>query len=219
MREIFDAELKQIGDDLVEMATMVHTAVTQAGKALLEADLQVAQDVITGDHAIDALHRTLDERCVHILAQQAPVATDLRIVVSALRMSATLERMGDLARHVAEVARGRYPAHAIRATAEPTFAGMATAAAEVAHEVTVLLSTRDVELAGEIEKNDDVLDDLHAQTFATILSPEWDGSTQEAVDITLVGRYFERFGDHATSIARRIVFLVTGDVDDGPPHD
>jgi phosphate transport system protein len=218
MREIFDAELRQIGDDLVEMARRVETAVAQAGKALLEADLQVAQDVIAADHEIDALQRTLDERCVHILAQQAPVATDLRVVVSALRMSATLERMGDLARHVAEVARGRYPAHAIRATAEPTFAAMAAAAADVASEVTVLLSTRDVALANEIEKNDDVLDNLHAETFATLLSPDWDGSTQEAVDITLVGRYLERFGDHATSIARRIVFLVTGDVDEGPVH-
>ncbi|ACZ31977.1 phosphate uptake regulator, PhoU [Xylanimonas cellulosilytica DSM 15894] len=219
MRQIFEAELRQIGDDLVEMAQLVEQAVAGAGKALLEADLQTAQQVIAGDHEIDALHRALDERCVHILAQQAPVATDLRVVVSALRMSATLERMGDLARHVAEVARGRYPAHAIRATAQPTFAGMAEAAAEVAREVTVLLSTRDLELAGEIEKNDDVLDNLHAQTFATILGPEWDGTTQEAVDITLVGRYLERFGDHATSIARRIVFLVTGDVDEGPTHD
>jgi phosphate transport system protein len=219
MRQIFDAELKQIGDDLIEMATQVEAAVTRAGSALLEADLQVAQEVIAADHEIDRLQRELDERCVHILAQQAPVATDLRVVVSALRMSATLERMGDLARHVAEVARGRYPARAIPAAAEPTFAAMAAAAADVAHEVTVLLSTRDLELASAIERDDDVLDNLHAQTFATILGPDWDGTTQEAVDITLVGRYLERFGDHATSIARRIVFLVTGDVDEGPTHD
>ena len=218
MRQIFDAELKQIGDDLVEMATRVEAAVTRGGKALLEADLQLAQEVIEADHEIDTLQRSLDERCVHILAQQAPVATDLRVVVSALRMSATLERMGDLARHVAEVARGRYPAHAIRHSAEPTFTAMVAAAADVAHEVTVLLSTRDLELAGQIERNDDVLDNLHAETFATILSPEWDGSTQEAVDITLVGRYLERFGDHATSIARRIVFLVTGDVEQAAAH-
>ncbi|WP_425955988.1 phosphate signaling complex protein PhoU [Xylanimonas sp. McL0601] len=215
MRQIFDAELRQIGEDLVQMSRMVDAAVTRAGKALLEADLQVAQEVIAADHDIDALQRELDERCVHLLAQQAPVATDLRIVVSALRMSMTLERMGDLARHVAEVARGRYPAHAIRPTAQPTFVAMAEAASEVAREVTTLLGTRDLELASEIEKNDDVLDDLHEQTFATLLSPEWDGTTQEAVDITLVGRYYERFGDHATSVARRIVFLVTGDVEDG----
>jgi phosphate transport system protein len=211
MREIFDAELRQVGDDLSAMADLVRSAVHRAGTALLEADLQLAQDVIAADHEIDALQRDLDERCVHLLAQQAPVATDLRIVVSALRMSATLERMGDLARHVAEVARGRYPAHAIRPAAEPTFRAMAAAADAVADEVCTLLATRDLELADAIQKDDDVLDDLHQQTFATLLGPEWEGSTQEAVDITLVGRYYERFGDHATSIARRIVFLVTGE--------
>ncbi|PZR51606.1 phosphate transport system regulatory protein PhoU [Xylanimonas oleitrophica] len=211
MREIFEAELRQVGDDLIAMSRQVESAVTRAGKALLEADLQLAQEVIASDHQIDASHRDLDERCVHLLAQQAPVATDLRIVVSALRMSATLERMGDLARHVAEVARGRYPAHAIAGAAEPTFAAMAQAANEVARQVTTLLASRDLELAEAVEKGDDRLDDLHQETFAAILGPEWSGTTQEAVDITLVGRYYERFGDHAVSIARRIVFLVTGD--------
>jgi phosphate transport system protein len=211
MRQIFEAELKQVGDDLQTMSELVQSAVRRAGRALLEADLGLAQAVIAGDHEIDALQRHLDERCVHLLAQQAPVATDLRVVVSALRMSATLERMGDLARHVAEVARGRYPARAIAATARPTFTAMAAAAGDVAEEVCTLLSTRDLQLADAIQKNDDVLDDLHQQTFATLLGPDWDGSTQEAVDVTLVGRYYERFGDHATSIARRIVFLVTGE--------
>jgi len=219
MRKIFDAELKQIGDDLVEMSRMVEVAVTRAGEALLNADIQVAQEVIVGDHEIDALQRELDERCVHILAQQAPVATDLRIVVAALRMSATLERMGDLARHVAEVARGRFPAKAIPAVAEPIFAAMVEAAKTVSGEVVTLLDTRDIELAAEISRDDDVLDNLHAETFATLLDPSWSGTVQEAIDITLVGRYLERFGDHATTIARRIVFLVTGDVaDDGPVH-
>jgi phosphate transport system protein len=138
------------------------------------------------------------------------VATDLRTVVAALRMSSTLERMGDLARHVAEVARGRYPDRAIMPDAEPTFAAMVDAAIKTARNVTTLLRSRDVSLAVEIEGDDDVLDDLHIQTFATILGPQWGGSAQQAVDITLVGRYLERFGDHATSIARRVVFLVTG---------
>ncbi len=218
MRKIFDAELKQIGDDLVQMSKMVEVAVTRAGEALLNADLQVAQEVIVGDHDIDALQRDLDERCVHLLAQQAPVATDLRIVVSALRISMTLERMGDLARHVAEVARGRFPAKAIRPAAEETFTAMVDAAKAVAGEVVTLLESRDIELAAAIERDDDVLDNLHAETFSTLLDPAWDGTPQEVIDITLVGRYLERFGDHATTIARRIVFLVTGGVDDGAVH-
>ena len=219
MRQIFVSELKQIGDDLVSMAELVEVAVTNAGIALTEADVALAQQVIVGDAEIDALQRILDERCVHILAQQAPVATDLRVVVSALRMSATLERMGDLARHIAEVARGRYPNLAIYGPARETFTKMVNAAAEVSREVTQLLRTRDVELAAEIQANDDILDGLHAQTFATMLSSDYSGTVQEAVDITLVGRYLERFGDHATSIARRIIFLVTGEVDEMPIAD
>jgi phosphate transport system protein len=210
VREIFEAELRQIGDDLIEMAAKVETAITHAGAALLDANLQVTQDVIAGDHAIDALYHALDERCIHVLAQQAPVATDLRTVVSAMRMSATLERMGDLARHVAEVARGRYPEHAIPEPALETFSAMVEAAIHAARAVAQLMTTHDLGLAIEIEGGDDVLDDLHLQTFGTILAPGWGGTTQEAIDITLVGRYLERFGDHATSIARRIIYLVTG---------
>jgi phosphate transport system protein len=213
MRQIFAAELRQIGDDLAEMARLVEAAISQAGAALLDANLEVTQHVIARDQDIDALHHALDERCVHVLAQQAPVATDLRIVVSAMRMSATLERMGDLARHVAEVARGRYPGHAIPEPARPTFAAMVDAAVGAARAVTTLMRTHDIGLAIEIEGGDDLLDDLHLQTFATILSPAWGGTTQEAVDITLVGRYLERFGDHATSLARRVIYLVTGSTD------
>lgn len=211
MREIFDAELRQVGEDLAEMSRLVESAVTRAGKALLEADLELAQEVIASDKTIDHIEASLDERCVHILAQQAPVATDLRVVVSALRMSASLERMGDLARHVAQVARGRYPAHAIVPAAEETFARMSEAAIRVAQRTTTLLTTRDLDVAAAIERDDDLLDELHAETFNKLLAPEWDGTVQEAIDITLVGRYYERFGDHGVSVAKRVTFLVTGD--------
>jgi phosphate transport system protein len=146
------------------------------------------------------------------------VATDLRKLVAAMRMSATLERMGDLARHVAEVARGRYPDHAIRPSVEPTFAKMIDAAKVVAGEMTQLLDTLDLDLAAQLQADDDILDKLHEETFNEVLSPQWDGDAQEVVDITLVGRYLERFGDHATSVARRVTFLVTGEVEEGAVH-
>jgi phosphate transport system protein len=213
MREIFDAELKHVGDGLIEMSRLVESAITRAGAALLDGEHQLAQGVIAADHAIDRLEDELDERCVHLLAQQAPVATDLRVVISALRISATLERMGDLAQHVAEVARGRYPALAIPASARPTFVAMNEAAGLVARRTTELLSTRDIALAEEIEQGDDAIDQLHQDTFAATLSPEWTGTAQETVDVTLLGRYYERFGDHGVSVARRITFLVTGEFD------
>ncbi|MFE6971226.1 phosphate signaling complex protein PhoU [Isoptericola sp. NPDC057653] len=214
MREIFEAELRQVGDDLIEMSRLVESAIRRAGDALLEADHQLAQEVIASDHAIDRLEAELDERCVYLLAQQQPVATDLRVVISALRISATLERMGDLARHVAEIARGRYPAQAVPGPARETFVKMHGAAVHVAQRTTALLATRDVALAAEVEQDDDLLDALHQDTFAAMLDPEWPGTAQETVDVTLLGRYYERFGDHGVSVARRITFLVTGNFDD-----
>jgi phosphate transport system protein len=214
MRKVFEAELQGVGDDLIAMATAVHTAIERAGQALLNKDHQLAQEVIIDDARIDAMQRFLDERCVHILAQQAPVATDLRTLVAALRMSATLERMGDLASHVAEIARGRYPASAIPDALRPVFERMIEAATDAVKQVTVLLRTRDLALASAIARDDDILDNLRTETYASLLHPEWTGTSQEAVDITLLGRYLERIGDHSTSISRRIVFLVTGEVKD-----
>ncbi|HUX69962.1 MAG TPA: phosphate signaling complex protein PhoU [Cellulomonadaceae bacterium] len=211
MREIFEAELRQLGEDLATMSERVERAITSAGNALLNADLQVAESVITDDLAIDALERDLDERCIHLLAQQQPVATDLRVVVSALRMSATLERMGDLARHVAQVARGRYPHEAIPPSLSGTFAEMHDAACRVARRTTTLLKTHDLALAEDIERDDDLLDALHEDTFTALLGGGWTGTPQETVDVTLLGRYYERFGDHGVSIARRVTYLVTGD--------
>lgn len=211
MREIFEAELQQIGDDLADMSRLVESAISRAGVALLTADLQLAQSVIADDRRIDQLERDLDERCVLLLAQQAPVATDLRVVVSALRMSASLERMGDLARHIAQVARGRFPQHAMAPIVEGTFASMQDAATRVARRTTTLLTTRDLEVASNIQRDDDLLDQLHQDTFQTLFSESWNGTTQETVDVTLVGRYYERFGDHGVSVARRVVYLVTGD--------
>lgn len=211
MREIFDAELKQLQDDLVAMSRRVEHAITAAGEALLHQDLALAESVIADDLAIDALERDLDERCVLLLAQQQPVATDLRVVVSALRMSATLERMGDLARHVAQVARGRYPRAAVDPALTGVFTEMNDAARRVAQRTTQVLTTHDLTEAEGIERDDDLLDSLHEDTFRVLLSPGWTGTPQQTVDVTLLGRYYERFGDHAVSVARRIVYLVTGD--------
>lgn len=210
MRDIFDAELHQLGEDLAAMSGRVEQAITNAGIALLTADLALAESVIADDLAIDAIERDLDERCVLLLAQQQPVATDLRIVVSALRMSASLERMGDLARHVAQVARGRYPRHAVPQALSGTFAEMHDAAVRVARRTTTLLNSREVQLAESIEQDDDLLDELHEDTFAALLGGSWAGTTQETIDVTLLGRYYERFGDHGVSVARRVTYLVTG---------
>ncbi len=217
MREIFDAELKALGDDLQAMAHRVEHGITSAGLALATADLALAETVIADDLAIDQLERQLDERSIHLLAQQQPVATDLRVVVTALRMSATLERMGDLARHIAEIARGRYPRTAVPQALSGTFAEMDDAARRLADRICTLLETRDLDLAEKIENDDDLLDNLHADTFTAMLGGGWAATPQQTVDVTLLGRYYERFGDHGVSIARRVVYLVTGDLSAGEP--
>lgn len=210
MRDIFEAELTQLGEDLAAMSRLVEHAITSAGTALLTADLALAESVIVDDAAIDALEADIDERCVQLLAQQAPVATDLRVVVTSLRISASLERMGDLARHVAQVARGRYPVAAVDPSMSGTFAEMHDAAVRVARRTTTLLTNRDLSLAESIEADDDLLDELHEDTFAALLGGSWTGDPQQTIDVTLLGRYYERFGDHAVSVAKRVVYLVTG---------
>ncbi|MCL2454936.1 MAG: phosphate signaling complex protein PhoU [Micrococcales bacterium] len=217
MREIFDAELTQLGEDLVAMAGRVHTAIQSAGQALLTADLALAESVIADDIAIDALNRDLDERCVMLLARQQPVATDLRVIISSLRIASSLERMGDLARHVAQTARRRYPDPAVVEPVRAIFETMDQAAVRVADRLVRLLTTRDLSIADSLERDDDLLDEAHAASFAAQLDGTWTGTPQQIVDVTLLARYYERFGDHGVSIAQRIRYLVTGEwVEDGP---
>ena len=216
MREIFEAELKQLGVDLVTMSRQVEVAIQNAGTALLTSDVGLAESVIVADGAIDAIERDLDERCVLMIAQQAPVATDLRVVVSALRMSATLERMGDLARHVAKLARMRHPESAIPAELRATVLQMGQVAERIVAKAGSVIASRDLTIAGELETDDDVMDALHRELFTVLLDDDWEHGIETAVDVTLCGRYYERFADHAVSVARRVAYLVTGERSPGP---
>ena len=211
MREIFDAELKAVGDDLEAMAHRVEHAIASAGQALATSDLALAETVIADDLAIDQLERQLDERCIHLLAQQQPVATDLRVVVSALRMSATLERMGDLSVHVAKIARLRVPNLAVPADVSPTIERMAHVAEDMVRRVSKIITDRDVDEALALVREDEEMDQLRRSTFADMLSADWSHGVEAAVDVALLGRYYERIADHAVSVANRVVFVVTGE--------
>lgn len=171
MREIFQQDLEQVGDDLVAMARLVREALDGATHALLEPDLALAERIIDGDRAIDRIRDDLEQQCITLLARQQPVATDLRVVVTGLRLSSTIERMGDLARHVAEVARGRFPDVAIPEVARPTFEALGSAARAVAGDVVDLLEGHDVSLAARVLDDDEQLDALHRETFRLVLAP------------------------------------------------
>jgi phosphate transport system protein len=211
MRDAYHDDLESISADLVEMAHLVGSAMSRATTALLDADLQIAETVIAADDAVDRLYRDLEAKAFDLLVRQQPVATDLRQVVTSLRMVADLERMGDLALHVAKVARRRYPSSAVPPELRSTILQMGHAAEEIVTKASSVVASRDIELAAELEKDDDVMDSLHRQLFTTMLHPSWDGGIEVAIDIALVGRYYERFADHAVSVARRVVYLVTGE--------
>ncbi|MBA2769700.1 MAG: phosphate signaling complex protein PhoU [Sporichthyaceae bacterium] len=210
MRDAYHEELDALTDQLVEMTRLVGSAISRASTALLDADLTLAESVIAADDAVDALRDELDARAMDLLARQQPVASDLRIIVTTLKMSGDLERMGDLARHVARSARRRYPESAVPAALRATIVEMGQVAERLVAKAGSVIASHDVEEALQIEKDDDEMDRLHRALFGDLLNVASPFSIETAIDVTLVSRYYERFADHAVSIARRVVFLVTG---------
>jgi phosphate transport system protein len=210
MRDQYQQQLDAVLTELVSMTGGVRAALSQATKALLEADATAAEEVISGDLAIDLARERIENDSFDILARQAPVAGDLRTLVASLRMVADLERMGDLSVHVAKVARLRYPESAVPEILIPTITDMAQTADEMIAAAANIVETKNVDAARELEEADDKMDKLRRSMFRTLLSKHWDEGVEPAIDMALIGRYYERIGDHAVSMARRIVFLVTG---------
>lgn len=211
MREVFQQELREVQDRLVEIASLVADSIDNAVTAFNDSNVSLAETVIQDDPKIDALAAELDELAIQILARQSPVARDLRVVVSALRVSASLERMGDIAEHIAQLARYRFPEKVVPKSLRPTFKEMGRLDVEVARKLTELLRTENIELADEIRDEDDKIDALHLSVFDKVLGETWKGGAAETVDATLASRYHERFGDHAVSISKKVRYLATGD--------
>ncbi|GAA4530214.1 MULTISPECIES: phosphate signaling complex protein PhoU [Nonomuraea] len=210
MRDAYHEELDALTDRLVEMTRLVRSAISRATTALLDADLQLAEQVISRDEEVNALYSGIEGSIFDLMARQQPVAVDLRLVITALRMGADLERMGDLAVHVAKVARLRHPDSAIPAEIRSTIIEMGQIAENLVTKAGGCIASRDVEVALELEQDDDAMDRLHRRLFRTILSKDWSHGVEPAIDITLIGRYYERYADHAVSVARDVVYLVTG---------
>ncbi|QTX03977.1 phosphate signaling complex protein PhoU [Agromyces archimandritae] len=211
MREVFQQELAEVQERLVEIAELVANSIDKATRAFNESDVGLAEEVIADDDRIDARAVALDELAITILARQQPVARDLRIVVSALRISASLERMGDMSTHISQLARYRFPDKVVPKTLRPTFAEMGRLDVEIARKLVELLRTEDVKLAEEIRNEDDEIDALHLDVFDKVLGETWKGEAVDTVDATLASRYHERFADHAVSIAKKVQYLATGD--------
>ena len=211
MRDLFQEELVGINHDISQMADLVSKAINKATESLLFSDREIAERVIESDVLLNDLAAALDERCTVLTAKQQPVATELRSILASMRIASSMERMGDLAVHVAKSARLRYPARAVPDELVETFRTLGHLAEELTLQLARLVTNPDVTLAKDIQKADDKIDALHRELFRIVLSPDWSHGVEAAVDVTLLSRYYERYADHAVSVARRIIHVLTGE--------
>ncbi len=210
MRTAYHEQLDALTNQLAEMCRMAGIAMERATQALLQADLALAEQVI-GDHEnIIAASARAEEAAFVLLALQAPVAGDLRAIVGSIQIVADVERMGALALHVAKIARRRHPRHALPEEVNGYFAEMGRIAVELGNSAREVLLSRDPDQARLIREEDDAMDDLHRHLFSVMMDREWKHGVAAAVDVTLLGRFYERFADHAVEISRRVIFQVTG---------
>ncbi|GAA5065908.1 phosphate signaling complex protein PhoU [Nocardia callitridis] len=210
MRVIYNEQMADLANLLGEMAGLAGSAMDRATQALLQADLGLAEQVIGEGDRIAELIQDAEERAFALLALQAPVAGDLRQVISAIQIVSDVNRMGALALHVAKVSRRRHPNHALPEAVNGYFAEMGRVAVSMGASAKEVLETRDPERAAQLNQDDEAMDDLHRHLFTLLMDREWKHGVAAAVDVTLLGRYYERFADHAVEIGRRVIFLATG---------
>ncbi len=210
-----DAELTRhldvVKGDLIRMTQLVGSAMNRATQALLDADLAMSESVIAADAQIDVLSSDIEEQCFELIARNSPDRDELPELIGALRIAASLERMGDLAEHVAKQARLRYPRLSIPQELRGTFAEMGGLAEAIVSKTGSVIASQDVALAADIGRHDAEVDRLHRELFTIVLSPSWPHGVEAAIDVTLLSRYYERYADHAVSVTRRVVTIVTGE--------
>ena len=211
MRQAYQLRLAELGEHGFAMSQFTSESLRRATRALLDADLSLAEQVIASDVTLDQMRASAENVALELLALESPVASDLRVVVSAMWIVSDLQRMGQLAIHVAKAARRRHPAHVIPMDVRPIIERMGRVGVHLADEAGLVLRERDIDLARRLEVEDDLMDDLQRELFSAMLAPTWKHGVPPAVDIALLSRFYERFADHAVAVARRVVFLVTGE--------
>jgi len=208
---VFQAQIDAVLTDLAGVCREVETLVRDATEALMTARADIAEQVIDADDGIDLARQHVEDVALEILSLQAPVATNLRIIVAALAIVTDLDRMGDLAVHVAKIARLRTPVVAVPEIVRPIIEQMADVAERMVALTARVIDDRDLALAEDLREQDDVMDDLRRETFQRVLAGEWDSGVEAAVDMALLSRYYERIADHAVAVADRVHFIVTGE--------
>lgn len=210
MRAAYHEQLAGLSTQLGQMCGLAVTAMERATEALLEADLSLAEQVIADHEHIVTLNRRTEEAALRILALQQPVASELRTVVGSIHVAADIDRMGALAAHVAGISRLRHPDCALPADVRASFAEMGARAVKLARTAQEVLLSRDPDKAARLRDEDDAVDAEHRHLFTLLIDHKWQDGVCSAVDVALLGRYYERFADHAVEIGRRVVFEATG---------
>jgi phosphate transport system protein len=211
MRTAFHQKLDALSTSIAEMCGLAGASMERATQALLQADLVLAEEVITDYDGMVLQATAAEEHAFSLLALQAPVAGDLRAVISSIQNVADVDRMGALALHVAKLARRRHPSSALPENVNGYFTEMGRIAVDMGNSVKDVVLSRDPDGAAQLDDDDDDMDNLHRHLFSVLMDREWKHGVAAAVDITLLSRYYERFADHAVEIARRVIFEVTGE--------
>lgn len=212
MDNLTNDRLVRVQNNLVEMTGLVQVAMSCATEALLSADVHLAEQIISDDSKINEINNSIEENCLEILETPNLSKADIRMTVASLRMSTTLERMGDLAAHVAKQARLRFPNVSVPEDLADTFAQMGEIANSIVRQTGKVIATGDLQFAADMTKEDSEMDQIHRQLFTAVLDPAWKHGVESAIDVTLLSRYYERFADHGVTIARRVAFVVTGEL-------
>lgn len=210
MRDLFHKELDRLDQDLVRMAGMVEDAIANAIIALSECDVDRAEKVKKGDDEIDDLFLDIEKRALALLAKQQPVANDLRLIMAIILNLNDLERSGDLAYNVANLVQEDLPVVRHKQINSLIYE-LGTASRRLLGKAFDAWSEKDAEMAAEIDQLDDEIDDLYAKLLQELFALE-DTTLEMAMNLVLIGRYFERIADHAVNIAERIQYYVTGDL-------
>lgn len=208
---MFQNELSEVQERLVDLSESVNEIMEKASLAFLNTDLKKAEEAIALSEVNEERALVIDELAIRVLSKESPASRDLRVLVAALRISASLERMGALAGHIATIARFRYPESAVPESMRETFTEMGALDIALGKRLTELLRNTDVDLARTIQSEDARVDELHRLVFEMVLSPDWTGDAMHTVDVTLASRYHERFADHVVDISAKVAYLTTGE--------
>ena len=211
MRNRFDRQLSTLNDELIEMGSMIEKSIETAIKALVNQDVDLARHAIEADEEIDRQERIIEDLCLKLLLQQQPVAKDLRLISSALKMITDMERIGDHASDISEIT---------IALADQPYIKKLEPIQQMAKETMIMLVgsieafvDKDLEKANEVIKRDDVVDDLFDKVKKELIQMIHENADkgEQAADLLMVAKYMERIGDHATNISEWVIFSITGE--------